>query len=180
MDEVLLVGGSTLLPEVPAVVDEAFPQAVVRHDNAFVFTAVASGAARFAGGVALDDFIYHDYALAVQNEQSHTVEYERLVPRRTRYPTASGQIVRYYADYPGMSEMRLRVCEIGRLGQSPVAWQRRAQRERLLGAPDRRGTGAGDGAQPRRRAPAAAARSVRGRRRACKSATPSTVTAGSA
>jgi len=125
VDQVLLVGGSTLLPEVAAVVDEAFPQAVVRHDPEFVFTSVALGAARFAAGTPLDDFVYHDYALAVQNEKTHTVDYELLVPRRTRYPTASDFTMRYYADYPGMSEVRFSICEIGRLGQAPVQWERR-------------------------------------------------------
>jgi molecular chaperone DnaK (HSP70) len=123
VDEVLLVGGSTLLPEVAAVVDEAFPQAVVRHDPDFVFTAVALGAARYASGVPLEDFIYHDYALAVQNEQTHTVDYELLVPRRTRYPTPSDFTVRYYADFPGMNEMRFSICEVGRLGQASVSWR---------------------------------------------------------
>lgn len=121
-DEVLLVGGSTLLPGVAAVVDEFFPEAVVRHDPEYVFTAVASGAARFAGGVPVDDFIYHDYALAVQNERTRAVEYELVLPRRTRYPTGPDFAVRYYADYPGMAEIGFRVCEVGRLGQAPVPW----------------------------------------------------------
>ena len=122
-DEVLLVGGSTLLPGVAAVVDEFFPDAVVRHDPEFVFTAVASGAARFAGGVPVDDFIYHDYALAVQNAATRAVEYELLLPRRTRYPTAPDFAVRFYADYPGMTDIGLHVCEVGRLGQTPVPWR---------------------------------------------------------
>jgi hypothetical protein len=125
VDQVLLVGGSTLLPEVPAVVDDAFPDAIVRHEDAFVFTSVALGAARFAGGAPLEDFVYHDYALAVQNERTHGVDYELLVPRRTRYPTEPDFAVRYYADYPGMTEVRFSVCEVGRLGQSPVGWQAR-------------------------------------------------------
>jgi molecular chaperone DnaK (HSP70) len=125
VDEVLLVGGSTLLPGMAAVVDDVFPQAVVRHDPEYVFTAVALGAARYAGGAPLDDFIYHDYALAVQNEVGHTVEYELLIPRHTRYPTPSDFTVRYYADYLGMSQVRFRICEVGRLGQGPIAWQLR-------------------------------------------------------
>lgn len=125
VDQVLLVGGSTLLPEVAAVVDAAFPDAVVRHDPALIFTAVALGAARFAGGVPVDDYVYHDYALAVHNDALHQVEYERLVPCRTRYPTAPDFAVRYYADFPGMTEMRFGIREVGRLGQSPVAWQPR-------------------------------------------------------
>lgn len=134
VDEVLIVGGSTQLPEVPAVVDDAFPEAVVRHDPAFVFTSVALGAARFAGGVDVDDFVYHDYAIAVQNERNHSMEYELLVPRRTRYPTSSDFAVRYYADYPGMSEMRFRVSEVGRLGQAPVAWEKRSNGNLYWGA----------------------------------------------
>ena len=84
---------------------------------------MALGAARYAGGVAVDDFIFHDYALAVQNERTHAVDYELLVPRRTRYPTPANFAVRYYADYPGMDEVRLSVCEVGRLGQMPVQWE---------------------------------------------------------
>jgi molecular chaperone DnaK (HSP70) len=125
IDEVLMVGGSTLLPEVAAVVDLAFPEAVVRHDPVFVFTSVALGAARYAGGVPVDDFIYHDYAVAVQNERTHSPEYELVVPRRTRYPTGPDFAVRYYADYAGMSEVRFSVGEVGRLGQTPVSWQTR-------------------------------------------------------
>jgi hypothetical protein len=126
VDEVLLVGGSTLLPEVAAVVDSFFPQAIVRHDPAFVFTAVASGAARFAGGLPMEDYVYHDYAVAVRNDKTHKVEYERLVPRHTRYPTASDFAVRYYADYSAMKEMHFEVYEVGRLGQVPVPWQERS------------------------------------------------------
>jgi len=125
VDEVLLVGGSTLLPDVAAVVDQGMPGAIVRQDPEYLFTAVAMGAARFASGVPVDDFIYHDYALAVQSETTHEVEYELLAPRRTRYPTSREFAVRYYADYPGMTEMRFSVCEIGRLGHQPVAWERR-------------------------------------------------------
>jgi hypothetical protein len=136
VDQVLLVGGSTLLPEVAAVVDAVFPQSVVRHDPTFVFTAVALGAARFAGGVPVDDFIYHDYAVAVQNEQTHAVEYELLIPRRTRYPTLADFAVRYYADFPGMNEMRFSVCEMGRLGQVPVPWQTRPNGNRYWSPQD--------------------------------------------
>lgn len=124
-EEVLLVGGSTLLPGVAAAVDKAFPEAVVRHDPETVFTAVAVGAAHFAAGIPVDDFTYHDYGLAVQNERTHTVEYELLVPRRTRYPTVPDLAVRYYADYPGMVSIGFHVSEVGRLGQSPVPWQAR-------------------------------------------------------
>jgi len=34
--------------------------------------------------------------------------------------------VRYYADFAGMTEMRFGICEVGRLGQAPVLWERRS------------------------------------------------------
>lgn len=129
VDEVLLTGGSTLLPNVAAEVDAAFPNAVVRHDPDLLFTAVALGAARFAGGVAVDDFIFHDYALAVQNPTTHAIEYELLVPRRTRYPSPDA-FVHFYADFEGMSEVHLHVCEVGRLGQTSALWQTRPNGKR--------------------------------------------------
>ena len=124
IDQVLLTGGSTQLPGIPAVVDDAFPEAVVRHDRDYVKTSVALGSARFAGGVAVDDFIYHDYAVAVHNDKANPprVDYELLVSRRTRYPTAPNFAVRYYGDYKGMTDVSICVVEVGRLGQEPVRW----------------------------------------------------------
>lgn len=126
VDQVILAGGSSLLPEVPAVVDEVFHAAIVRHDPDTVFTGVALGAARFAAGGAVDDFVYHDYALAVMNPTTQQIQYELLIPRRTRYPTPQNFAVRSYGDYEGMADMRLLVCEIGRLGQEPVKWEARS------------------------------------------------------
>jgi molecular chaperone DnaK (HSP70) len=128
VDEVLLVGGSTLLPEVAGLVDELCRPAIVRYPERqpeLVFTYVALGAARFASGTPIEDHIYHDYALSVHNDRTRKVEYELLVPRSTRYPTSQSFIERYYADYNGMTDMSFRVCEIGRLGHAPVAWEHR-------------------------------------------------------
>jgi len=127
-DEVLLVGGSTLLPGVAGVVDELCRPAIVRYPERqpeLVFTYVALGAARFASGAPIEDHIYHDYALSVHNDRTRQVEYELLVPRGTRYPTPPEFTTRYYADYNGMTEMSFRVCEIGRLGHAPVSWEQR-------------------------------------------------------
>lgn len=135
VDQVILAGGSSLLPEVPAVVDKVFHAAIVRHDPQFVFTGVALGGARFASGAGVDDFIYHDYAVAVMNEQTQKVEYELLVSRKTRYPTPRAFAVRCYDDYRGMKDLKLLICEIGRLGQEPVQWEMRSNKNAYW-APD--------------------------------------------
>ena len=61
IDEALLVGGSSLLPEVDARLRHALPKARVGEWNPFA--AVALGACEFARGGQVADRIYHDYAL---------------------------------------------------------------------------------------------------------------------
>ena len=61
----------------------------------------------------------------MRNDKTNKVEYELIIPRLTRYPTPPDFAVRYYADYLSMKEMSFDVCEVGRLGQVPVPWQRR-------------------------------------------------------
>lgn len=124
VDEVILEGGSTLLPEVRAVVGEAFGRDKVREW--LPFESVARGACLFARGAQVEDFIYHDYALRVLDSGGHAVEYELLIPRGTRYPTAAEFATRYYAaGHDGQTSLNLLICEVGRVAGQGVAWQER-------------------------------------------------------
>ncbi len=124
IDEVLLEGGSTLLPEVRNLIGETFGREKVREW--LPFESVARGACIFAGGAQVDDFIYHDYALRVLDEKTNAVEYEQLIPRGTRYPTQADFVSRYYAPgYEGQQSLNLFICEVGRVAGRPVDWQKR-------------------------------------------------------
>jgi molecular chaperone DnaK (HSP70) len=121
VDEALLVGGSSLLPQVDARVHAALPSARVGEWNPF--GAVALGACEFARGMQLVDQIYHDYALRMADESGKQVYYELIVPAGTRYPTSSEMAERVYAPDPGSpEEMLFEICEIMRLGHEPAPW----------------------------------------------------------
>ena len=123
VDEVILEGGSTLLPGVRALLGDVFGLDKVREW--LPFESVARGACIFAAGAPVDDFIYHDYALQVRREGGD-VEYELLIPAGTRYPTREDFATRYYASgHDGQRALNLFVCEVGRVGGRPVAWEER-------------------------------------------------------
>lgn len=84
--DVLMVGGSTLLPNVFPLLEERFGRHRVRAWQPF--EAVAFGAAAFAADrYAQLDFIVHDYAFVTHDSRSHEPEYTVIIPRGTRFPT---------------------------------------------------------------------------------------------
>ncbi|HIE53088.1 MAG TPA: Hsp70 family protein [Armatimonadetes bacterium] len=85
IDEVLLVGGSTLLPEVHTLLEELFGRERLR--DWLPFEAVAHGACGLASGYKVQDFIRHDYALLLYDEETKQAEYPIIVPEGTIYPT---------------------------------------------------------------------------------------------
>lgn len=123
VDEVLLEGGSTLLPGFRPTIGEIFGLDKVREW--LPFESVARGACIFGGGLEIEDYIHHDYALRILSEDGDQVAYELLIPRGTRYPTQSDFVTRYYsANRNGQSELSLYICEVGRVAGRPVDWDR--------------------------------------------------------
>jgi hypothetical protein len=117
VEEVLLVGGSTLLPNVFSLVERRFDRRRLRAWQPF--EAVALGAACFsAGAIAAADFIVHDYAFVTHDpetgEQQHTV----VVPRGTRFPTAPDLWKRQVVPTCALGEpetiFKLVICEVAR------------------------------------------------------------------
>ena len=131
IEEVILEGGSTLLPEVRNVVGDALGRDKVREW--LPFESVARGACIFAGGAHVEDFIYHDYALRVKPDEEGAVEYELLIPGGTRYPTVAGFATRYYAaGHDGQGSINLFICEVGRVAGQPVKWEDRPNETRYF------------------------------------------------
>jgi molecular chaperone DnaK (HSP70) len=86
VEEVLLVGGSTLLPGVFGLLERRFGRSRLRAWQPF--EAVALGAACFAADrVAAADFIVHDYAFVTHDPKSGQEQHTVIVPRGTRFPT---------------------------------------------------------------------------------------------
>ena len=131
IDDVILEGGSTLLPEVRNVVGDVLGRDKVREW--LPFEAVARGACIFAGGANVEDFIYHDYALRILPDDDSEAEYELLIPGGTRFPTADDFVTRYYAPgFDGQQHINLFICEVGRVAGRPVEWTERPNGSRCF------------------------------------------------
>ena len=117
VEDVLLVGGSTLLPGVFNFFEERFERRRVRAWQPF--EAVAYGAACFAAD-RMDtlDFIIHDYAFVVHDPRTGEAQHTVIVPRGTRFPTSpelwKRQLVPTCALGEPESLFKLLICEVSR------------------------------------------------------------------
>lgn len=116
IDEVLVVGGSSLLPEVHTVLENAFGRGSLR--DWLPFEAVGYGSVVFASGHKVQDFIRHDYALLIFDRETKQPEYPVIIPRGTPYPTEPMIWEDYFAPTcprgEPASEFELRICELAR------------------------------------------------------------------
>jgi molecular chaperone DnaK (HSP70) len=125
--EVLLVGGSTLLPGVFGALERRFERRRMRAWQPF--EAVAYGAACFAADrVGTYDFIVHDYAFVTHDAKSGEAQHTVVVPQGTRFPTPPDfwkrQVVPTCALGEPESIFKLVICEIARSdgGERKFVW----------------------------------------------------------
>ena len=86
IDDVLMVGGSTLLPGVYPLLEDRFGRDRVRAWQPF--EAVVNGACAIAAGAYnQSDYIVHDYAIVVHDSETHERKHTVIIPRGTRFPT---------------------------------------------------------------------------------------------
>jgi len=116
IDEVLMVGGSTLLPGIYTRFEERFGRNRVRAFQPF--EAVAYGAAAYAAEqITASDYIVHDYALRTHNAKTHEEHYVTVIPRGTRFPTKPDfwrqRLVPTCALGEPESLIKLVICELG-------------------------------------------------------------------
>ncbi|MEM8934016.1 MAG: Hsp70 family protein [Acidobacteriota bacterium] len=117
VDEVLLVGGSTLLPGVYQRVEELFGRSRVRAWEPF--EAVALGAAVLsAERFKQSDVIFHDYAFLTHDPESHEEQTTVIIPAGTRVPTPdgvwTGRVVPTCALGDIETLFKLVICEVAR------------------------------------------------------------------
>jgi molecular chaperone DnaK (HSP70) len=117
VEDVLLVGGSTLLPGFFSWFEERFERRRVRAWQPF--EAVAYGAACFAGN-RMDalDFIVHDYAFVTHDPRTGDAQHTVIVPRGTRFPTSPTLWKRQLVPTCALGEpeniFKLLICEVSR------------------------------------------------------------------
>ncbi|MES1240891.1 MAG: Hsp70 family protein [Acidobacteriota bacterium] len=115
VEDVLLVGGSTLLPGFFSWFEERFERRRVRAWQPF--EAVSYGAACFAGN-RMDalDFIVHDYAFVTHDPKTGEARHTVIVPRGTRFPTSPELWKRQLVPTCALGEpetlFKLLICEV--------------------------------------------------------------------
>ena len=140
VDDVLLVGGSTLLPEVFATFARQFGRERVRYW--LPFEAVAYGATIFAADrVHQSDFILHDYALLTHDAKTGAPAHTVIIPRGTRFPTAMNLWERQLVPTCALGEperfFKLVICEVGDAGsERAFGWDDAGNLHRLGGSAD--------------------------------------------
>ncbi|MEE2786336.1 MAG: Hsp70 family protein [Myxococcota bacterium] len=135
LDDVLMVGGSTLLPQVFNLFEQRYGRARVRAWQPF--EAVAYGAAAYAAGeFGQSDFLVHDYAMVTYNATSHAKEFITIIGHGTRFPTKfdhwKRQLVPTCALGEPESVFKLVVAEIsGRGRERKFAWDESGRLHRV-------------------------------------------------
>lgn len=138
VDDVLLVGGSTLLPRVFALVEERFERRRLRAWQPF--EAVAYGGASFAADrIGALDFIVHDYAFVTHDPKTGAAQHTVVVPRGTRFPTPPDFWKRQLVPTCSLGEpedvFRLVICEVGRAdAERRFVWDAAGDLHKLGGA----------------------------------------------
>lgn len=138
VDDVLMVGGSTLLPKVYQYFEKRFGRTRVRAWQPF--EAVAYGACTFAAGQQVqNDFIVHDYAFVTYDHETNEQQYTVIVPRGTRFPTQPDLWKRQLVPTCPLGEpetlYKLVVCELGQNHGSEryFAWDAHGSLQKLGG-----------------------------------------------
>lgn len=116
IDDVLMVGGSTLLPGVYPHFEARFGRDKVRAWRPF--EAVAwGGAALAAGALTKSDFIVHDYAILTYDPKTGDEVHVPIVERGTRFPTRPDHWHRQLVPTCSLGEpervFKLVICEVG-------------------------------------------------------------------
>jgi molecular chaperone DnaK (HSP70) len=141
VEDVLLVGGSTLLPGVFPLFEERFGRAKIRAWQPF--EAVAYGAASYAADRFTQlDSIVHDYAFLTHDPKTGEAQHTVVVPRGTRFPTPPDLWKRHVVPACSLGEpetfFKLVVCEIGQ-GEGPerrFVWDAAGGLHKVGGAED--------------------------------------------
>lgn len=111
INEVLLVGGSSLIPAVQKLIKQNFDSSKVKLHNPFL--AVASGACKF-NNLKLNDITYNDYAIKHINPNSGAPFFKTIIPAGTPYPLNEDIVKIFDGSQKGQLKVGLEIYEIKR------------------------------------------------------------------
>lgn len=120
IEQVLLVGGSCLIPAVQQLILSYFGRQRVRLDKPF--EAVAHGALVLNQLKHIDDYLHHSYAIRLWQPFTKSYSYVRLFDRGTRYPCIRPDLLTLQVATEGQREIRLDIGEVADISQAEVVY----------------------------------------------------------
>nr|WP_199333859.1 Hsp70 family protein [Oculatella sp. FACHB-28] len=133
IEQVLLVGGSCLIPAVQQLIVSYFGRPRVKMDKPF--EAVAHGALALSQLSSIEDYLHHSYAIRLWEPYGKTYSYFPLFAQGAKYPCQRPESLTLQVAIDGQREIRLDIGEVAEVAQAEVAFDAQG---RMTSAPLRK------------------------------------------
>jgi molecular chaperone DnaK (HSP70) len=120
IEQVLLVGGSCLIPAVQQLIISYFGRGKVQLDKPF--DAVAHGALALTQLVEVEDYLRHSYAIRLWEPFAKTYSYFPLFEQGIKYPCQRPEPLTLQVATDGQKEIRLDIGEVAQATQAEVTY----------------------------------------------------------
>jgi molecular chaperone DnaK (HSP70) len=125
IEQVLLVGGTSLIPAVSNLVVSYFGRQKVQTDKPF--EAVAHGALALTQLASVDDYLRHSYAIRLWEPYAKAYAYSPIFSKEMKYPCQSSEELTLQVAIEGQREIRLDIGEVAEVSQAEVIFNEKGQ-----------------------------------------------------
>ncbi|MEG3865733.1 MULTISPECIES: Hsp70 family protein [unclassified Microcoleus] len=125
IEQVLLVGGTSLIPAVSNLVVSYFGRQKVQRDKPF--EAVAHGALALTQLASVDDYLRHSYAIRLWEPYAKAYAYSPIFSKEMKYPCQSYEELTLQVAIEGQREIRLDIGEVAEVSQAEVIFNEKGQ-----------------------------------------------------
>ncbi|MEG4801056.1 Hsp70 family protein [Microcoleus sp. ARI1-B5] len=125
IEQVLLVGGTSLIPAVSNLVVSYFGRQKVKTDKPF--EAVAHGALALTQLASVDDYLRHSYAIRLWEPYAKAYAYSPIFSKEMKYPCESSDELTLQVAIEGQREIRLDIGEVAEVSQAEVVFNEKGQ-----------------------------------------------------
>ncbi|MEG4343291.1 Hsp70 family protein [Microcoleus sp. A003_D6] len=125
IEQVLLVGGTSLIPAVSNLVVSYFGRQKVQRDKPF--EAVAHGALALTQLASVDDYLRHTYAIRLWEPYAKAYDYSPIFSKEMKYPCESSDELTLQVAIEGQREIRLDIGEVAEVSQAEVVFNEKGQ-----------------------------------------------------
>jgi molecular chaperone DnaK (HSP70) len=125
IEQVLLVGGTSMIPAVSNLVVSYFGRQKVKTDKPF--EAVAHGALALTQLASVDDYLRHTYAIRLWEPYAKAYTYSPIFSKEMKYPCESSEELTLQVAIEGQREIRLDIGEVAEVSQAEVCFNEKGQ-----------------------------------------------------